>query len=101
MSERMCPNEACARYRERTRLMGGCDCGTQLVGYAPPEPTNEQIENCMLALGLPIVPGLMDRNPAAREGGLNFHRMLSGAMNGDDLAAARLQRLLDRVGRAA
>jgi hypothetical protein len=60
---------------------------------ALPEPTNAQIENCFRALGLPMIPGLMDRSDYAREAGLRFHRLLVAAMNGDDAAAAQLERV--------
>lgn len=95
----MCPNESCARYRERTRLMGGCDCGTHLVPFAAPEPTNDQIESCMVALGLPVVPGAMDRSAEWREAGLRFHKLLTDTLNGDDDAARRLDFLVQRFSR--
>lgn len=87
----MCPNEACPKYRDETRLMGGCgECGTQLVPWTAPEPTNEQLENLMLVMGLPVVPGMADRNPAWRQGMLNFHRLVGRAAQGDEAAGERV-----------
>jgi hypothetical protein len=86
----MCPNRECERYGVETGLMGGCECGTALVPYAPPEPTNEQLENLMLVMGLPVVSGMADRNPAWREGMLNFHRLVGRCAQGDDEACERV-----------
>lgn len=43
--KQMCPNPDCERHAQPTGLMGGCDCGAQLVAYLPQfvEPTTEQL----------------------------------------------------------
>lgn len=98
----MCPNEACANYGDATRLMGGCaECGTALVPMKPTEPTNEQLENMMIAFGLPVIPGMADRNPEFRQGMLNFHRLIQRGLDGDVGAQERAQLILDKFKRAA
>lgn len=91
----MCPNEACAKYREETRVLGGCECGTALVPWAPPEPTNEQLENLCMVLGVPVWPGWFDRNEQMRQGALNLHRLVQRSALGDAEANAALARWLD------
>lgn len=92
----MCPNQECAKYREETTLLGGCDeCGSGLVTWAPPEPTNEHLENFCMVIGVPVWPGWFDRNEQMRQGALNLHRLFQKAATGDAEASAALARWLD------
>jgi hypothetical protein len=97
----MCPNSDCARHGEPTGLMGGCECGAPLVPYAAPEPTNEQLENFMLAFDLPVMPGAFERSPEWREAALSFHHTVQASLNGDREAERRVQFILDRFRMAA
>lgn len=75
--------------------MGGCVCGTALVPYTAPEPTNEQLENLCAVMGIPVWPGWFDRNKQMRQGALNLHRMVAKAATGDREANEALARWLD------
>lgn len=90
--KRMCPNEGCEHYGKPTRLMGGCGCGTGLVPFGLPEPTNEQLESLCFVLGVPVWPGWFDRNPVMRQGALNLHRLVQRGAMGDPEANAALRR---------
>lgn len=100
--QNMCPNNDCADFGDKTTLMGGCGtCGTALVPWKPEEPTNEQLEHMMISFGLPVIPGMADRQPQFREGMLNFHRLVQDGLNGDDAAMERVQFLIDAFKRTA
>ena len=46
----MCPNAECAKHRQPTGLMGGCDCGTALVPFkTEDEETREALWDLMPA----------------------------------------------------
>lgn len=63
-----------------------------------PEPTDEQLENFMLAMGFPLlIEGL--RPPYYRESMLNLHRLAQKALYGDTQAATTLAALKERFGR--
>lgn len=53
------------------------------------QPTDEQLENLCLALGLPTLPPAM-RPSYWRESMLNLHRLVQGALDGDKAAEATL-----------
>lgn len=94
----MCPNDNCAKYGQETALMGGCECGTALVPYAPPEPTDDQLESLMVAMGFPAVVWLRGRHPNWREAALNFHKLVVRGLNGDEEAMQQVARLKAMLG---
>jgi hypothetical protein len=86
----MCPNADCEKHGQPTGIMGGCDCGTALVPYKS-EPTDEQLERTMVAMGIPANTAvMMTLTPGLREGALDFHALVQRAMNGDRAANERL-----------
>lgn len=86
----MCPDETCERYGVETGLMGGCECGTALVAFKS-EPTDEQLERTMVAMGIPATTAvMMTMVPSLRQGAVQFHALVQQAMNGDPVANARL-----------
>lgn len=54
--KRMCPNEVCDRYGVETGLMGGCDCGVQLVPY---RSRDQQIDDALWDLTAPTMKRLV------------------------------------------
>jgi hypothetical protein len=62
-----------------------------------PEPTMEQLENTMVAMGLPVLPeGL--RPPFYRESLLNLHALVVRTVNGDEKAARSLDAFVAAFG---
>jgi hypothetical protein len=90
VSKRMCPNEACERYREPTGLLGGCDCGAALVSYSD-EPTNMQLGRLVSLFSkrypeVPSIPakqaaGILEASPSLRAAWLERHREFQAALN--------------------
>lgn len=95
MKRSMCPNEACPRYGQETRLLGGCDCGTLLVRYRT-EPTNEQLARLVSMFSMSTVAeeeGIgpisvemaqqwLDADPSLRAAWLVRHREVQAAIGG-------------------
>jgi hypothetical protein len=99
-TRRMCPNETCEKHGQPTGLLGGCDCGTPLVPYKA-EPTDEQLERVMIAMGVPAgVAMTMTRSPTLREGALRFHALVQRALDGDREAVAQLSVIQDHFSRS-
>jgi hypothetical protein len=97
VSVRICPNEACGNYRKRTRLLGGCGCGTPLVPWVDPvEPTNEQLARVayvfsisasaraagVMPIDVGVAIGVLDNSPVLRAAWLVRHRELQDAIKG-------------------
>lgn len=92
-------SELCERCGERPwnrRKDGVALC--RACENQPAEPTDEQLENVALALGLPYLPPRM-RPPYWRESMLNLHRLVQRALDGDAAAERTLAALLAVFGR--
>jgi len=89
----MCPNEDCTSYRVARRVLGGCECGAQLVPYTTEvEPTNEQLARLVSlfstqaegveAISVEAAKAALDRDPGLRAAWLVRHGELQAQMAG-------------------
>lgn len=97
-AKRMCSNIDCERYGDPTGLLGGCECGSPLVPYAAPEPTDDQLQNVMSALGFHALASMRDRFPRWREAALNLHKLVQRVADGDPEAEITLSAMMKAFG---